>query len=173
MLRLSTILIVLALAAGCRTVRTPVVAVRQASTSDSVVNEVRETVLDYMAADSAHMVALISADTSGNLAIESLQYTPGKNVTGVVSVAGRYIYLKCRVDSAEVYRRYSRYFHARTMSDSTHSIVQITHGGTSAGGKIARWFHQGLHAAGYMFIALGAAVAVYFIFKLRKLFSIL
>jgi len=134
--------------------------------------ETFERVVDYSKADSAGMVATLSIDPAGRVTMQSiLDYSPGENVTPEVRILDNYIYVKCRVDSAEVYRKYSKLFITSTDTSSRTTFIPAP-GVSSTRCRDAGFFHRTLHTAGYFFLAELLILAGYLIFKFKKLVSI-
>jgi len=157
---------------SCRTSRlpNPVAQVTSGRVETDSVSEV--SVESYTQADSGKITVELGSDANGNVIVKNiLDYSPGKNVKPEIRIKDNFIYLTCRVDSAEVYKRYSRFF---TSSADTTSRVEIipAPGGRAWGGKNG-FFHRALHTAGFLFLAEILIAAGYFIFKLKKLFSII
>lgn len=162
---------ILAMLASCRGSRvTPVL--QQVHTTEVESRETQEQIIDYSRADSAEMVVALGVDDLGQVTLQSItDFYPGDNVKPEIKIRDNYIHVKCRVDSAEVYRRYSRLFIINADTSSRTSIISAP-GVSSTRSREAGFFHRTIHTAGYLFLAELLILAVYFILKLRKLFSI-
>lgn len=169
-LKLAIWLILISGLFSCRSARvTPVI--QETKSTLAVATESSETVTDYSKADSAVMVGALQVNDLGQVTLQVTAYSPGDNVKPEIKIQDNYIYVKCRVDSAEIYRRYSKLFIQNTDTTSQTSFISAP-GVRNTRSREAGFFHRALHTAGYLFLAQILILAGYFIFKLRKLFSI-
>lgn len=157
---------------ACRTARLLQPAT-QVTTGHATKDSVSEVSIDsYTQADSASIIAEIGSDAQGNISLKNiLDYSPGKNVTPQIRIKDNLVYVDCLVDSAEVYKKYSRFF---TSTADTMSKVQIIPAGAikAAASGIAGFFHRVLHVFGFIFLAQLIVLVVLFILKFKKIFTI-
>lgn len=157
---------------SCRSIRQ--LPVEQTTASMITAGEqTQEFIVDHMKSDSAQLYASLQVSESGQVSLqEILRYSPGENVTPEIQIRDNYIYVKCRVDSAEVYRKYSKFIiHTDT---ATQSVILSAPGLGNTRCRDTGFFHRALHTAGYLFLAEILVLAGFLIYlKLTKRYFII
>lgn len=112
----TTALLLLIGASGCRSTKPAAVTPSVTTSSSATQEETGGTnQVGYTKPDSAMIRALLACDSTGNVyiaKIEALQ--AGLSVKPKVEVRDNYIYLQCKVDSAAVWTKWSRFHEVKS-----------------------------------------------------------
>lgn len=157
----AVLLLLMLTSTACHTSRT--IATPPSVTSSSSINNISdggETQQGYTKPDSSSIKALLYCDSLGNVQMKYIaELLMGNAVKPKVSIKDNYIYLQCKIDSAQVYNKYSRFYRSKT---DTVTQTEYLPGVTT---NELTWAQSTMVKLGWLFIASVILFILYIVYK--------
>jgi len=161
----AVLLLMLVIAGGCRTQKPPVAPIPPTVSTTTATNNTTSGGTEqsgYTKPDSSSLKALVACDSLGNVYIKEIaELKAGRNVKPSVKIKDNFIYVKCEVDSAAVFNKWSRFY--VTQSDTSNKIEYLPGTVTNE----LTWLQELLVKLGWLFIASVVTFLIYLVIKLK------
>lgn len=161
----AVITLLLITSTGCRTQlgsAPPVSPISTSSSSASTVSSGGERQEGYTKPDSASIKALLYCDSIGNVQMRYIaKLESGRNVKPEMKIKDNYIYLKCTVDSAEVWNKWSRFREQKsdTVTETRYLPGEVT--------NVLTWFQKFMIKLGWAFTLSFVLFVLWILYKLK------